>query len=69
MGRFAAFGGQSEIKINGESPRVNVGVMMGEDCNIENNVIARPGTLVGNNCQVRTSKVISGHLPDRSMVY
>ena len=68
-GRFAAFGGQSEIRINGESPLVNVGVMMGEDCSVDNNVTAQPGTILGNYCQVRMEKVIGGRIPDRSLVY
>lgn len=68
-GRFAAFGGQSEIRINGESPLVNVGVMMGEDCNVENNVTAQPGTIVGNYCQIHMQKMIGGRIPDRSLVY
>jgi len=68
-GRFTAVGGQSEVRINGENPAINVGVMMGEDCNVESNVTAQPGVIVGNYCQIQMSKIISGRLPDKSLVY
>jgi len=68
-GRFTAYGGQSFVHINNECPAINVGVMMGEDCNIESNVTAQPGVIVGNACQVQMMRVLSGTLPDRSLVY
>ena len=68
-GRFTAFGGQSEVRVNGESPLANVGAILGEDCRVENNVIAQPGVIVGNYCQVQMNKMISGRLPDRSLIY
>jgi glucose-1-phosphate thymidylyltransferase len=68
-GRFTAIGGPSEVRINGESPSINVGAIMGEDCNVESNVTAQPGVIVGNYCQVQMLKLISGRLPDRSLVY
>ncbi len=68
-GRFTAVGGQSGVRINGESPLINVGAIMGEECNVESNVTAQPGVIVGNYCQIQMSKIISGHLPDKSLVY
>lgn len=68
-GRFSAFGGKSELRVNGENPPADIGVMMGEDCIVGNNVLAQPGSLVGNYCQVQMAKMISGRLPDRSLVY
>jgi UDP-N-acetylglucosamine diphosphorylase/glucosamine-1-phosphate N-acetyltransferase len=68
-GRFTACGGQSEVRINDESPLVNVGAMLGEDCMIESSVVAQPGVIVGNYSQIQTMKMISGRLPDRSLVY
>ena len=67
--RFTACGNPTEIRVNGESQLVNVGVMLGEDCNIGNNAVVQPGTIVGNYCQVQPLKVVSGNLPDRSLVY
>jgi glucose-1-phosphate thymidylyltransferase len=69
QGRFTAVGGPSEVPVNGESPTINVGVIMGEECHIESNVTARPGVIVGNYCQVKMTRVLSGRLPDRSLVY
>jgi UDP-N-acetylglucosamine diphosphorylase/glucosamine-1-phosphate N-acetyltransferase len=68
-GRFTAVGGQSELRINGEIPSINVGAIMGEDCNVESNVTAQPGVIVGNYCQIKMSRIISGRLPDKSLVY
>jgi glucose-1-phosphate thymidylyltransferase len=68
-GRFTAFGGQGEVRINGETPPIKIGAIIGEDCRIDNTVTARPGVIVGNNCQIQMSKIISGRLPDRSLVY
>lgn len=68
-GRFTACGGQSEVRINDESPLVNVGAMLGEDCTIESGVVAQPGVIVGNYSHVQTMKLLSGRFPDRSLVY
>jgi UDP-N-acetylglucosamine diphosphorylase/glucosamine-1-phosphate N-acetyltransferase len=67
-GHFTACGGQSELRINGECPMVNVGAMLGEGCHLDNNVVAQPGVIVGNYCQVQAMKVISGRLPERGLV-
>jgi UDP-3-O-[3-hydroxymyristoyl] glucosamine N-acyltransferase len=67
--RFTACGGHSEVRVNGESPLINIGAMLGEDCNLENNVVAQPGVIVGNSCQIQMQKMISGWLPDRSLVF
>jgi glucose-1-phosphate thymidylyltransferase len=68
-GRFTALGGLSEVRVNSELPSINVGVIMGEDCQVESNVTAQPGVIVGNYCQIQILKMISGRLPDRSLVY
>jgi glucose-1-phosphate thymidylyltransferase len=68
-GRFTALGGQSEVRVDGENPSINVGVIMGEECRVESNVTAQPGVIVGNYCQIQMMKMISGRLPDRSLVY
>jgi glucose-1-phosphate thymidylyltransferase len=68
-GRFTAVGGQSEVRINDESPAIDVGVIMGEDCKVGSNVTAQPGAIIGNYSEIQMSKIISGKLPDRSLVY
>jgi glucose-1-phosphate thymidylyltransferase len=68
-GRFTAVGGKSEVRINGESPAIDVGVIMGEDCKVENSVTVQPGAIIGNYCEIQMLKMLSGKLPDRSLVY
>ena len=68
-GNFTACSNSCEIKIDDEYHRVNVGAMLGEGCNLGNNVVANPGVIMGNNCQIQALKLISGRLPDKSLVY
>ena len=68
-GRFTALGGPREMRKSDERPAVSVGVIMGEDCQVESNVTVQPGAVIGNGCQIQISKLISGRLPDGSLVY
>ena len=68
-GHFSAGSGQAEVKIDGEHHLVSVGAMLGVGCNLGNNVVAQPGVIVGNYCQVQAMKLINGWLPDRSLVW
>jgi glucose-1-phosphate thymidylyltransferase len=68
-GRFTACGGQSTVRVNGEVAPAGIGAMLGEDCFLENSVVAQPGVIVGNYCQIQAAKLISGHLPDHSLVF
>ncbi|MBA7626090.1 Bifunctional protein GlmU [subsurface metagenome] len=67
-GRFAACSGQEEIAVNQEHHLVSFGAMLGEGCTLGNSVVAQPGVIVGNYSQIRSLKLISGRLPDRSLV-
>ncbi|MEE9399548.1 MAG: bifunctional sugar-1-phosphate nucleotidylyltransferase/acetyltransferase, partial [Dehalococcoidales bacterium] len=67
-GRFTAFSDQTEVKVDHEYHLVNVGAMVGEGCHLGNSVVAQPGVIVGNYSQVEALKLISGRLPDRSLV-
>ena len=68
-GNFTACSGQDEIMIDGECHLVNMGAMLGEDCSLGNSVVAQPGVIVGNYCQIQALKLVSGKIPDRSLVY
>ncbi len=68
-GHFTACSGQSEVTINHEHHLVSVGAMLGEGCSLGNNVVAQPGVIVGNYSQIQPLKLISGRLPDRSLVF
>lgn len=68
-GRFTACSGQSEVRVEGECPVVNIGAILGEGCSLEGNVVAEPGAIVGNSCRVKALKLLGGRLPDHSLVY
>jgi len=67
-GHFTASSSQSEVRIEGQNHMVEVGVIMGVGCRIESSVLAQPGTVIGNYSQVRAQRMLSGHLPDGSLV-
>ncbi|MFC2017005.1 bifunctional sugar-1-phosphate nucleotidylyltransferase/acetyltransferase [Chloroflexota bacterium] len=67
-GHFTACSGEVDVRVNDEHHPVTVGVMLGEGCSLGNSVAAQPGTIVGNYSQVQALKLISGRLPERSLV-
>lgn len=67
-GHFSAYSGRAVIEIEGEYHNVDTGVVVGEHCAIGNNVIARSGVILGNLSKVDTMNVLSGKLPDQSLV-
>jgi len=67
-GHFTAYSGEADVKIDGHCP-VNIGAMLGEGCSLGNSVVAQPGVIVGNHCQVQALKLLSGRLPDESVVF
>jgi len=68
-GHFMALSDQAEVRVGDEHCLVNVGAMLGEGCSLGNSVVAQPGVIVGNYSQVQALKLISGRLPDRSLVF
>jgi glucose-1-phosphate thymidylyltransferase len=68
-GHFTASSGEADIKVSDEHHLVNVGAMLGEGCNLGNGVIAQPGVIIGNHSQIQPLKLVSGRLPDRSLVF
>jgi len=68
-GHFTACSGGDEVRINHEHHLVNVGAMLGEGCSLGNSVVAQPAVIVGNYSQIQPLKLISGRLPDRSLVF
>jgi len=67
-GHFTASSSEADVKVNSEHHLVNIGAMLGEGCSLGNNVVAQPGVIIGNYSQVQALKLISGRLPDRSLV-
>jgi acetyltransferase-like isoleucine patch superfamily enzyme len=43
-------------------------VFIGNSCKIYNNVVILPGTNIGNHCTIGANSVISGNIPDYSVV-
>jgi UDP-N-acetylglucosamine diphosphorylase / glucose-1-phosphate thymidylyltransferase / UDP-N-acetylgalactosamine diphosphorylase / glucosamine-1-phosphate N-acetyltransferase / galactosamine-1-phosphate N-acetyltransferase len=66
--QFGVWSEEADVKIDSEIYRVKIGAMMGEGCRINNSVVAQPGTIIGNHCQIRSLKLASGVLPDKSLV-
>ena len=67
-GHFIAYSGEADVKVD-EHRLVNIGAMLGEGCSLGNSVVAQPGVIVGNHCQVQALKLLSGRLPDKSLVF
>lgn len=67
-GHFSACSGPAEIRTNDECHQVEVGAMLGVGCHLGHSVVAQPGVIVGNYSQIEAMKLISGRLPDRSLV-
>ena len=67
-GRFTACSSEAEVQVDSERHSVVVGAMLGEGCKIGSSVVAQPGVIVGNYSEVQALKLISGRLPDRSLV-
>ena len=67
-GHFNACSDEAEVRVNDEYHLVNMGAMIGVGCNLGNNVVAQPGVILGNYSQIKAMKLISGKLPDRSIV-
>ena len=65
---FIARSGEAVVEIDGEYQKVSCGAMLGEGCNLEDGVVAQPGTMIGNYSQLRALKVVSGNIPDGSLV-
>jgi UDP-N-acetylglucosamine diphosphorylase / glucose-1-phosphate thymidylyltransferase / UDP-N-acetylgalactosamine diphosphorylase / glucosamine-1-phosphate N-acetyltransferase / galactosamine-1-phosphate N-acetyltransferase len=69
QGRFTASSDEVELRINDEFHKVKVGAMLGVGCNLKNSVVAQPGVIIGNYCQSQSMKLLSGKIPDRSIIY
>ncbi len=67
-GHFFVCSEMVDVKVDSEYHMVKVGAMIGESCDIKNQVIAQAGVIVGNHCQIKSQKMISGRLTDRSIV-
>jgi len=67
-GHFVTQSGETEIKVEDEYHQVHIGAIMGENCDIGNNVVTAPGIIVGNRCRIKALKVLEAGIPDESLV-
>lgn len=67
-GGFIARSEETDIEIGGEHHKVSVGAMVGEYCELGNNIVAKPGTIIGNHAVIKSMKELSGKIPDGSLV-
>ncbi len=65
---FGAHSAKTEVKINEEHHIIMTGAMLGSSCKIGDMVTALAGTIIGNNTQVSNMKLISGNIPERSLI-
>ncbi len=68
-GHFSAPSGETVVQIDEEHHRVTVGAMVGIGCSLGNSIVAEPGSIIGNYCQVQPMKVIRGSFQDRSRIF
>jgi len=66
---FSNILGENTLEIEGEFKKVkNIGVMIGEDCIIESQVVAQPGVIVGRKCKIAPLKEINNNIPSETKV-
>ena len=66
---FSNIPGENTLEIEGEYKKVkNIGVMIGEDCTIESQVVAEPGIIIGRKCKIAPLKRLNNNIPSESKV-
>ncbi len=66
---FSNILGEDTLEIEGEFKKVkNIGVMIGEDCIIESQVVAEPGIIIGRKCKIAPLKKLNNNIPSESKV-
>jgi glucose-1-phosphate thymidylyltransferase len=68
-GHFTASSGRADVRVDEEHHEVNIGAMLGIGNSLGSNVLAEPGTVLGNYSEVQSMKVLRGNFPDRSRVF
>ncbi len=66
--KFTALSDEAEIVVGGEVHRIKSGAFIGENCSIGPNVVIEAGTIIGNNCRIIAGRVVSGRIPDSTVV-
>jgi UDP-N-acetylglucosamine diphosphorylase/glucosamine-1-phosphate N-acetyltransferase len=67
-GHFTARSGEAEVMIGDEHHKAVIGAMLGEHCELGDNVIISPGVMVGNWVRVKGLKLLEANIPDEALV-
>jgi glucose-1-phosphate thymidylyltransferase len=66
---FSNLLGEATMEIENEYKKIDkIGTMIGENCNIESNVIVDPGIIIGRKCNIGSMNRISKNIPSESKV-
>ena len=66
--RVDARSGEAEVRIGDEHHKAVIGAMLGEHCELGDNVIISPGVVVGNWVRVKGLKLLEANIPDEALV-
>ncbi len=66
--KFTAISDQAAIIVDGEVHHIRAGAFIGENCSVGGNVVIEAGSIIGNSSKISSGKVVSGKIPDDSMV-
>ena len=67
-GHLISRSGKATIFVEGEYHQVEMGAIIGSYCELGDSILLEPGAVIGNRCRVKGMKVVSGNVPDNSMV-
>lgn len=68
-GHFAAYSGEMVTFVEGLGQhRIKMGVIIGEDCRLEDSITTRPGVVIGNHCRIKAMNTVNENIPDKSVV-
>jgi glucose-1-phosphate thymidylyltransferase len=65
---FAARSGKATIMIENEYHQIEMGAIIGNYTEFEDYVVVEPGIIIGNNCRIKSMKVLNENIPDRGLV-
>lgn len=66
--KFTTISDQASVIVEGEVHEIEAGAFIGENCSVGSNVVIEEGSIIGNRCKISPGKVVSGRIPDDSMV-
>ncbi|UCC61339.1 MAG: NTP transferase domain-containing protein [Dehalococcoidia bacterium] len=67
-GHFITQSDETEIRIDDEYHRVQIGAMPGEHCIIGSNVVASSGIIIGNRSRIMALRTLETSIPDESLL-